>query len=101
MGARAKVLNLFRREIVVESRRFSEEDVERLTPWLYIPIDRIVIKNLRDCGIELDFKAIKDIDTRKKFHHVQEDILVYCPTNRWTIGGSSVYAWACPENFPL
>ena len=74
-GHAAKVLNLFLREMVVESRYFLEKEVKRLTPWLYMPIDRVVIKNLRDCGIELDFKVIKDIDTRKKFYYLQEDIL--------------------------
>ena len=71
-GHATKVLTLYLREIVHNRRYFSDADVERISPWLYTPIDSIAIKRLRHLGCPLPFKAIKEIDTTEKFYDVQE-----------------------------
>lgn len=71
-GHATKILALYMRDMVLSSRLFTEAEAERLTPWLYAPIDSIVIKRLGHLGVDPGFTRIKDIDTHDKFHGVQE-----------------------------
>jgi hypothetical protein len=71
-GHAGKVLNLYLRDIVHNSRYFSDSVVTRLGFWLYIPIDRILLRRLRELDCKTGLKAIKDIDTAKKYFRVQD-----------------------------
>ena len=73
-GHSTKILCLFLRDIVLHSRYFPERIVDRLSKWLYIPIDSIVIKRLRKLGLKLPFQKIKEIDSREKFFDTQKTI---------------------------
>ena len=66
------MLALYCRDIVLRTRYFTEKDVNRLLPWLYVPIDSMVINKLRACGVRLPFTLIKEIDTEHKFFNTQE-----------------------------
>jgi hypothetical protein len=70
-GHATKILALLMRDMVLSSRLFTEVEAERLAPWLYAPIDSIVIKRLRGLRFDPGFKRIKDIDTAEKFYGVQ------------------------------
>ena len=78
-GHATKVLTLYLREIVLNRRYFSDSQVKRTSPWLYTPLDGIVIKRLRRLGCPLPFKAIKEIDTPEKFYDAQDLLGVTCP----------------------
>jgi hypothetical protein len=71
-GHATKVLTLFVREIVLCSRYFSDAEAKRLSPWLYAPIDGIIIRRLERLGECLPFDRIRQIDTPRKFYGVQE-----------------------------
>lgn len=71
-GHAAKVLNLYLREVVYNSPYFRDPVVNRLSFWLYVPIDGILLKRLRQLGCPTDLGAIKDIDTAEKYHRVQD-----------------------------
>jgi hypothetical protein len=71
-GHAAKVLTLYMREMVLNCRYFSDEEVNRLAPLLYTPIDTIAIRRLAQLGHAPPFKAIREIDTPEKFYGVQE-----------------------------
>jgi len=73
-GHGTKILCLFLRDTVLHSRRFSKNEVARLSNYLYIPIDGIVMKELKKLKYNLPFSAIKEIDTKKKFYDVQETL---------------------------
>jgi hypothetical protein len=71
-GHSAKILTLQLREIVLNSRYFSDETVEKISPWLYVPIDSIVIKRLKEVGVKPKFDFINQIDSAEKFYFVQD-----------------------------
>ena len=73
-GHAVKVLNLMMREIVLNSRYFPDEVMERVSPWLYCPIDSIVMKGLSKLDVALPFKQINQIDTPEKFYLAQSVI---------------------------
>jgi hypothetical protein len=56
------------------SRYFTDADAARISPWLYSPIDRVVIDRLRKLHGPLPFRLqqIKDIDESEKFYLVQD-----------------------------
>ena len=72
-GHVAKVLMLYIRDIVFNSRYFCEDEVLRIGSWLYAPVDSLVIEELKNkkYGLRLPFHKIKEIDTAQKFHWVQ------------------------------
>jgi hypothetical protein len=70
-GHGTKVLNLFLREVVVNSRYFSEADAKRLEYWLHVPVDGIIMARLRDLGFQPQYWAIKEL-TREDFYHIQQ-----------------------------
>lgn len=71
-GHATKILNLYIRGVVEYKRYFRESDAAKIRKWLYVPIDSLVMKKIRDLGYNLPFDKIKDIDTAKKFYEVQE-----------------------------
>jgi hypothetical protein len=70
-GHAAKILNIVIRDLTFVGQ-FDEAQVDRLEKFLYCPIDRVILKSLRDRGYGkyLD-NGIKDIDSETKFHEVQ------------------------------
>jgi len=73
-GHATKILNLYLRELVLNSKYFTEEEAERISWWLYAPMDGIAIKRLRQLGIRPAFRQIKDIDSRDKFFDLQREL---------------------------
>ena len=73
-GHAAKVLTLYIREIVLNSRYFSDHEVRRIQKWLYVPIDGILIRRLQKLDVTLAFDRIKEIDTAEKFFWIQEQL---------------------------
>jgi hypothetical protein len=71
-GHGTKVLTIFLREMVAHSRFFRDEEVKRIEPLLYVPLDSITMGRLRDLGIRLPFKRIREIDSARKFYDVQD-----------------------------
>ena len=77
-GHAAKILAIYVRDIVLHSRYFEDEEVERLTPWLFVPVDSKVMERLADLGVELPFHKIKEIATRDHFYVVQNLLGANC-----------------------
>ena len=71
-GHATKVLAPYCRDMVLRTRYFTERDAQRLVPWLYVPLDGIVIHRIRGCGIVLPFRQIREIDTEQEFFNTQE-----------------------------
>jgi hypothetical protein len=71
-GHAAKVLSLFARDLVLNSRYFPDNIVRRLEPWLYVPIDRIALRNLQRLGLRGFGTGIKDVGSREQFHEIQD-----------------------------
>jgi hypothetical protein len=73
-GHSTKILCLFLRDTVLHSRYFSDSQSERLSKYLYVPIDSVVIKKLRKIGYKPPFNFIKEIDSSKKFYDLQDTL---------------------------
>ena len=73
-GHCTKVLCLHLRGLVLHSRLLSDAVVDRIEPYLYAPIDGIVIKELKQAGVEIPFRRIKDIKSARDFYSLQEII---------------------------
>jgi len=71
-GHSTKILCLYLRDLVIHSHLFDQETSNKLSCYLYTPIDGIIMKKLKKVGFKLPFKAIKDIDTADKFYNVQD-----------------------------
>ncbi len=70
-GYGTKILSLFLRGMVLHTRYFDYKVVERLTPLLYVPVDRIVLNNLRKAELDTRCRAIKDM-SQETFWQIQE-----------------------------
>ncbi|MHB1218207.1 MAG: hypothetical protein ACYC1L_08425 [Alphaproteobacteria bacterium] len=70
-GHSSKIAAIFVRNLVLNSRYFSDRDARRLSGFLYVPIDSIVIKELKKLKQPLNFSRIREIDTRRKFYNIQ------------------------------
>lgn len=71
-GHAAKVLSLYLRDLVSHTRYFDDRTAQRLESWLHVPVDRIVIRRLRNLGVCFDFRGIREIDSQAKFLQVQQ-----------------------------
>jgi hypothetical protein len=71
-GHGTKVLALYIRDVVLFSRYFSDPDVERIQPWLYCPIDGVVMRRLRLLGEPLGVALIREIDTPDVYWDLQD-----------------------------
>jgi hypothetical protein len=71
-GHATKILNLYLREIVLNSRYFKDSDTRRLSFFLYVPIDSKIMDRMRRLGFKLPFRRIKEIRTKDQFMHVQQ-----------------------------
>lgn len=74
-GHATKILSLFVRDLVLRSDYFSHTNAKRISPFLHVPIDSIVMKRLRELGVAMPFSKIRDIDKRAKFYAVQEILI--------------------------
>lgn len=70
-GHSSKIAAIFVRNLVLNSRYFSDREARRLSRFLYVPIDSIVIKELKRLKQPLNFSRIREIDRRRKFYNVQ------------------------------
>ncbi len=70
-GHGTKVLSLRVASVALASRSFTDTQVARIEPLLYVPIDSVVIGELRNLGVERPFRRIREIDSAKKFFDVQ------------------------------
>jgi len=70
-GHATKVTALYVRDVVLRSRLFSDEEKTLIEPWLYVPIDSIIIKRARQLGVSFAFSKIREIDNREKFYGLQ------------------------------
>ena len=73
-GHAAKVLTIYIRGIVINSRYFDEDTVKRVSPWLFAPVDRIVLKRLHKLKCRFGFSGIKNIETRDDFYLLQNTL---------------------------
>jgi len=64
-GHATKVWSLFLRDLVILSRHLTPEDANRIEPWLYCPVDGIVIRKLRAVGVDPGVDLIKDLDEQR------------------------------------
>jgi hypothetical protein len=71
-GHATKIMALYVRDLVLSSRYFSDTDAAKVSAFLHVPIDSVVIGRLRTLGVRQPFTKIKEIDTREKFYAVQE-----------------------------
>jgi len=70
-GHGTKVLCLYLRGIVMHTRYFNDRTAKRLSHFLYVPIDRIVLKQLKKWGVPLQQTGIRDIETEEQFREIQ------------------------------
>ncbi|WP_416761910.1 hypothetical protein ACNI65_06530 [Roseateles sp. So40a] len=70
-GHCTKVLALFARQIVNSPGLFDQAALSKIEPWLYVPVDSIVMNRLRQCGVRPSFSRIKEISTAEEFFEVQ------------------------------
>jgi hypothetical protein len=71
-GHATKALALYVRDLVLFSRYFTDADVERIAPWLYCPVDSVVMKRLRELGEKPGVYQISGIDTAESFWRIQD-----------------------------
>jgi hypothetical protein len=71
-GHATKIMALYVRDLVLSSRYFSDTDAAKVSAFLHVPIDSVVIARLRKLGVRQPFTKIKEIDTREKFYAAQE-----------------------------
>jgi hypothetical protein len=77
-GHAAKVLALYLRDVVLHSRFFTDAEVERVAPWLFVPVDSKVMERLSNLGVELPFTQIREIATKADFYVVQNLLADSC-----------------------
>jgi hypothetical protein len=73
-GHATKILCLYLRDITLHREYFTDQQVERVVRWLYVPLDSVNMASLKRCGVPLDFCKIKEIDTEEKFYQVQDHL---------------------------
>jgi hypothetical protein len=71
-GHSTKVLALYVRDLVLFSRYFSDQDVERVAPWLYCPVDSVVMKRMRELREQPGSYQISGIDSPQRFWRIQD-----------------------------
>ena len=71
-GHATKILCLFVREIVLRTRLLTDAEVTRLERFLYVPLDSVVRRELRGCGINLPGTGIKHICRPNHFYNAQD-----------------------------
>lgn len=71
-GHATKILCLFLNDMIVHRDFFATATANKLVHFLYVPIDSLVMKRLKQLGITLGFSQIKQIATKKAFYSVQD-----------------------------
>ena len=46
--------------------------MKRLKPFLYVPIDNVVLRNVRSCGVRVRPRAINQIATEQEWRDLQK-----------------------------
>lgn len=77
-GHAAKVLSLYLRDVVLHSRFFTDSEVARIAPWLFVPVDSRVMERLTGLGVHLPFKQIRQIASKDAFYRVQNLLANSC-----------------------
>jgi len=67
-----KVLDLYLYDIVLNSHFFDDNQAEKIVGWLYTPIDKTVLSQLRKLVGERFPTQLKDVDTEEKFYKIQD-----------------------------
>jgi hypothetical protein len=78
-GHATKVLCLFVRNLALCSRYFAEEEARRIEPWLYCPIDSIVMAGLRRADFNPGVRQINAIN-EAAFWRIQDALSVAAET---------------------
>jgi hypothetical protein len=73
-GHSAKVLSLFLREVFLCARWCDDAVASRVEKLLYVPIDNIVMKRMRQKGGIVKARSIKAISTRAQFQEMQDQL---------------------------
>ncbi len=68
----AKILNLFLRDVVSNSRFFDDNQANEIIGWLYAPIDKKVLDRLRKLIEKRIPNELRYVDSKKKFYKIQE-----------------------------
>ena len=71
-GHATKVLALYVRDLVLFSRYYTDVEVEQIAPWLYCPVDSVVMKRLRELGERPGISQISGIDSPQRFWRIQD-----------------------------
>lgn len=71
-GHCTKVLSIYLYELVLRTRLFSTAQVKVLTPLLYVPLDSILLKRLRNCGMTNLPQKIKALSKKRQFWEIQD-----------------------------
>ena len=71
-GHGTKILSLYLREVVLNSRYFNDRTTRKISPFLYVPIDSKIMDKMRKLGFKLPFNKIKDIHTKQQFMQIQQ-----------------------------
>jgi len=71
-GHGTKVLALYVRDIVLNSRFFGDAEVKLISPWLCCPIDSVVLDRIRELGVDPGVARIREIDSREKYWAIQD-----------------------------
>lgn len=71
-GHGTKILSLYLREVVLNSRYFNDPTMRKISPFLYVPIDSKIMDKMRNLGFKLPFSKIKDIHTKQQFMRVKK-----------------------------
>jgi len=70
-GHSSKIMNSFIEGIVRQSRYFTDSEAKRIESWLYVPLDSVVMRELRDCGVATP-KTVNGIASGSQFYGLQE-----------------------------
>jgi hypothetical protein len=77
-GHTGKVLSIYVRSLVLQSRFFPDRVVNRVKPWLFVPVDSFTIKRLKELGVRTPFRKIRENATRRDFYFVQNLLAERC-----------------------
>ena len=73
-GHATKILCLYHRAMVLHSRYLSYGTAHRLSKYLFVPVDNVVIKRLLSLGYDPEVSKINEIVSSRKFYKIQSDL---------------------------
>lgn len=78
-GHGTKILSIYLRSLVLHSRYFPDRVVARAMPWLFVPVDSLLIRKLKGCGVRPPYRRIREMASRRDFYFVQDLLAERCP----------------------